>query len=89
MQTRNTYTSGNREGWTFGKTRRVDPEGSTVVKVSNTGRHRRLKNEKAAGRIIEKTFRLQIAKREDGSSVGSLKIRVWRGRPPPKRKIRN
>jgi hypothetical protein len=75
-----------QKGWTFGKTRRVDPEVSTVVKVSNTRRHRRLKNEKIAGRIFEKTFRLQIAKREDGSSVGSLKIRnwiLWRGRPPP------
>jgi hypothetical protein len=77
------------KGWTFGKTRRVDPEGSTVVKVSNTRQLRRLKNEKTAGRIFEKTFRLQIAKREDGSSVGSLKIRnwtLWRGRRPPKRK---
>jgi hypothetical protein len=64
-----------KKGWTFGKTRRVNPKGSTVVKVSNTGRHRQLKKEKTAGRIFEKTFRLQIAKREDGSSVGSLKIR--------------
>jgi hypothetical protein len=77
-----------QKGWTFGKRRRVYPEGSTGVKVPNTRRHRRLKNEKTAGRIFEKTFRLQIAKREDGSSVGSLKIRnwtLWRGRPPPKR----
>jgi hypothetical protein len=67
----------------------VDPKGSTVVKVSNTGRHRQLKNEKTAGWIFEKFFRLQITKWEDGSSVGSLKIRnwtLWRGRPPPKRK---
>jgi hypothetical protein len=28
----------------------VDPEGSTVVKVSNTGRYRHLKNEKTAGK---------------------------------------
>jgi hypothetical protein len=66
-----------QKGWTFGKTRQVDLEGSTMVKVSNTGRHQQLKNEKTAGRIFEKTFRLQIAKREDGSSVGSLKIRNW------------
>jgi hypothetical protein len=91
-QTRNTFTNGNRKGWTFGKRRRVDPEGSTGVKDPNTGRHRRLKNEKTAGRIFEKTFRLQIAKREDGSSVGSLKIRdwtLWGGRSPPKRKKKN
>jgi hypothetical protein len=49
-----------QKGWTFGKRRRVDPEGSTVVKDPNTRRHRRLKNEKTAGRIFEKTFRLQI-----------------------------
>jgi hypothetical protein len=67
----------------------VDPEDSTGVKDPNTRQHRRLKNEKTAGQIFETTFRLQIAKREDGSSVGSLKIRywtLWRGRPPPKRK---
>jgi hypothetical protein len=67
----------------------VDPEGSTGVKDPNTRRHRRLKNEKTAGRIFEKTFRLQIAKREDGSSVGSLKIidwTLWGSQPPPKRK---
>jgi hypothetical protein len=78
-----------QKGWTFGKTCRVDPEGSTVVMFSNTRQHRRLKNEKTAGRIFEKTFRLQIAKREDGSSVGYLRIRnwiLWRGRPPPKQK---
>jgi hypothetical protein len=38
-----------QKGRTFRKTRRVDPKGSTVVKVSNTGRHRQLKNEKTAG----------------------------------------
>jgi hypothetical protein len=78
-----------QNGWTFGKTRRVNPEGSTVVKVSNTRQHRRLKNEKTVGRIFEEIFIGRIAKREDGSSVGSLKIRkltLWRGRPPPKRK---
>jgi hypothetical protein len=78
-----------QKGWTFRKTRRVDPEGSTFVKVSNTRWHRQLKNEKTAGRIFEKTFRLQIVKREEGSSVGSLKIwnwTLWRGRPPHKRK---
>jgi hypothetical protein len=78
-----------QKGWMFGKTRRVDPESSSVVKVINTRRHRRLKNEKTAGQIFEATFRPQIAKREDGSSVGSLKMRnwtLWRRRPPPKRK---
>jgi hypothetical protein len=55
----------------------VDPEGSAGVKDPNTRRHRRLKNEKTAGQIFEETFRLQIAKQEDGSSVGSLKIRDW------------
>jgi hypothetical protein len=77
------------KGWTFGKRRWVNPEGSTGVKVPNTRQHRRLKNEKMAGQIFEKTFRLQIAKREDRSSVGSLKIRnwtLWGGRSPPKRK---
>jgi hypothetical protein len=66
----------------------VDPEGSNVLKVSNTRRHWRLKNEKTACRIFEKTFRLQVAKREDGPSVGSLKIRnwiLWRGQHPPKK----
>jgi hypothetical protein len=47
-----------QKGWTFGKTRRVDQVSSSVVKVINTRRHRRLKNEKTAGRIFEKTFRL-------------------------------
>jgi hypothetical protein len=47
----------------------VDSERSIGVKGPNTRRQRRLKN--------EKTSRLQIAKREDGSSVGSLKIRDW------------
>jgi hypothetical protein len=73
----------------FEKGCQVDPEGSTAVKDPNIRRHRRLKNEKTAGRIFEKTFRLQIAKCEDGSSVGSLKTKdwtLWRGRPPPKRK---
>jgi hypothetical protein len=74
-QTRNKFTNGNRKGWMFGRRHQVDPEGSTGVKDPNTRWHRRLKNEKTAGRIFEKTFRLQIAKREDGSSVGSLKIR--------------
>jgi hypothetical protein len=89
VQTRNKFTNGNRKGWTFGKRHRVDPEGSTGMKDPNTRRHRRLKNENTAGRIFEKTFRLQIAKREDGSSVGSLKIRnwtLWRGRPLLKEK---
>jgi hypothetical protein len=65
----------------------VDPEGSTGVKDPSTRQQLRLKNEKIAGRIFEKTFRLQIAKREDGSSVWLLKIRnwtLWRGRPHPK-----
>jgi hypothetical protein len=62
-QTRNTFASGTRKGWTFGKRRRVDPEGSTGVKDPNTRQHRRLKNGKTAGRIFQKTFRLQIAKR--------------------------
>jgi hypothetical protein len=54
-----------------------------------TRRQLRVKNEKTAGRIFEKTLRLQIAKREDGSSVGLLKIRnwtFWRGRSPKKEK---
>jgi hypothetical protein len=73
-QARNKFASGTRKGWTFGKRRRVDPEGSTGVKDPSTRRQMLLKNEKAAGRIFE-TFRLQIAKREDGFSVGFLKIR--------------
>jgi hypothetical protein len=88
-QTRNKFTSGTRKGWTFRKRRRVDLEGSTGVNDPNTRRHWRLKNEKTAGRIFEKSFRLQIAKREDGSSVSSLKITdwtLWWGRPPHKRK---
>jgi hypothetical protein len=71
----------------FGKRRRVDLEGSTGVKDPNTRQHRRLKNEKTAGLIFEKTFRMQIAKWEDGSSVRSLKIKdwtLWRGWPPAK-----
>jgi hypothetical protein len=88
-QTRNKFTSGARKGWTFGKRSRVDPEGSTGVKDPDTRRHRLLKNDKTAGKIFEKTFSLQIAKREDGYSVGSPKIRdctLLRDRPPPKRK---
>jgi hypothetical protein len=64
-------------------------QGKTRIKDPNTRRHRRLKNHKTAGQMFEATFRLQIPKREDGSSVGSLKIKnltLWRGRPPPKRK---
>jgi hypothetical protein len=45
-----------QKGWTFGKTRPVDPKSSSVVKVINRRRHRRRKNEKTAGRIFEKTF---------------------------------
>jgi hypothetical protein len=81
---RNKFTSGTRKGWTFGKRRRVDPEDSTGMKDPSARRQLRLKNEKTAGRIFEKTFRLQIAKREDGSSVELLNIRnstLWRGRP--------
>jgi hypothetical protein len=52
----------------------VDPEGSTGVKDPSTRQQLWIKNEKTAGRIFEKTFRLQIAKREDISSVGLLKI---------------
>jgi hypothetical protein len=88
-KTRNKFTIGTRKGWTFGKRRRVDPEGSTGVKDPSTRRQLQLKNIKTAGRIFEKAFRLQIAKREDRSSVGLL-IRnwtLWRGQPPPKRKI--
>jgi hypothetical protein len=55
----------------------VNPEGSTDVKDLNTRRHLRLKKKKTAGRIFKKTFRLQIAKREDRSFVGLLKIRNW------------
>jgi hypothetical protein len=76
-QTRNKFTNGNRKGWTFGSRCRVDPEGSTGEKDPNIRRYRWLKNENTAGRIFEKTFRLQIAKREDGSFVGSLNIRDW------------
>jgi hypothetical protein len=67
----------------------VDPEGSTGVRDPNTRWHWQLKNEKTAGLIFQKTFRLLTAKREDGSSVRSLKIRdwtLWRGQSPPKRK---
>jgi hypothetical protein len=42
-----------------------------------------------AAEYSKKTFRLQIAKREDGYSVGLMKMRnwiLWGGRPPPKRK---
>jgi hypothetical protein len=90
-QTRTKFTGEARKGWTFGKRRRVDSEGSTGVKDANTRWHRRLKNEKTAGQIFEATFRLQIAKRGDGSSVRSLKIRdwaLWRGRLPPERRRR-
>jgi hypothetical protein len=85
----NKFTSGIRKAWTLGKRGRVDPEGSTGVKDPSTRLQMRLKNEKTAGKIFEKTFRLQITKREDGSSVGLLKVRnwmLWRGQPPPKRK---
>jgi hypothetical protein len=51
-----------QKGWMFRKRRQVDPEGSTGVKVPNTRRHWRLKNEKTAGQIFEKTFRLQVTK---------------------------
>jgi hypothetical protein len=51
-ETRNKFTNGNRRGRKFGKRSRVDPEGSTGVKDPNTRRHRRLKNEKTAGRIF-------------------------------------
>jgi hypothetical protein len=50
-----------------------------------------LKNEKTAGQIFEMTFRLQIVKQEDGSSVGLLKIKhwmLWRGSISPKQKKR-
>jgi hypothetical protein len=84
-QTRSKFASGTLKGWEFGKKGRVDLEGSTGVKDPIT--RRRLKNEKRAGRIFE-AFRLQIAKRKDGSSVRLLQIRnlkLWRGRHPPKR----
>jgi hypothetical protein len=58
----NKFTIGTQEGWMFGKRRQVDVEGSTGVKDPNTRQHRRLTNEKTAGLIFEKTFRLQIAK---------------------------
>jgi hypothetical protein len=48
---------GTPKGWTIGKRRQVDPEGSTGVKDSSTRRQLRLKNEKTAGRIFE-IFRL-------------------------------
>jgi hypothetical protein len=91
-QTRNKFANGTQKGWTFRKKHRVDPEGSTGVKDPSTRRQLRLKNEKTASQIFEKPFRLQIMKREDGSSVGILKIRnwsLWRVRPPPKRKKKN
>jgi hypothetical protein len=88
-QTRIKFVSGTRKEWTFRKRRRVDPECSTGVKDPSTVRQLRLKNEETAGRIFEKTLRLQIAKGEDGSSIGLLKIRnwtSWRGRSPSQRK---
>jgi hypothetical protein len=51
--TRNKFTSGTQKGWTFGKRRQLDLEGSTGVKDPNTRQHWRLKNEKTAGRILE------------------------------------
>jgi hypothetical protein len=57
-QTRNKFASGTRKGWTFGKRRQMNPEGSTGVKDTSTRLQLRLKNEKTAGRIFEKTFRL-------------------------------
>jgi hypothetical protein len=88
-QTKIKFATGTRQGWTFERTLQVDPEGSTGGKDPNTRRQLRLSDQKTAGPIFEKNFRLQIAKLEDGSSVGLLKIRnwtLWRGRPPPKRK---
>jgi hypothetical protein len=53
----------------------VDLKVNTGVKDPCTKWQMRLKNEKRASQIFEKTFRLQIAKREDGSFVGLLKMR--------------
>jgi hypothetical protein len=58
----NKFTIGTRKGCISGKRRRVDLEGSTGVKDPNTRQHRQLKNEKTAGLIFQKTFRLQMAK---------------------------
>jgi hypothetical protein len=69
----------------------VEPE-STGVKDPSTRPQLRVKNVKIAGRILEKTIRLQIAQREDGSSVELLKMRswmLWRDPPLPKRKKKN
>jgi hypothetical protein len=89
-QTRNNFARGAQRGQTFGEGRRMDPESSTGVKDSSIRRRLHLKIERTAdGRIFGKTYRLEIAKRVAGSSVGLQKIRnwtSWRGRPPPKRK---
>jgi hypothetical protein len=88
-QTRNNVARGVLRGRTFGKRLRVDPEGSTGVRNLRTIRRLHLGNERTAGRIFGETFKLEVAKRIAGYSVGLRKITVWTvwgGRPPPKRK---
>jgi hypothetical protein len=80
-----------REGMP-GKRHRVDPEGITGIKDPGARWQLRLRNEKRAGRIFEKTFRLEGVKRIARSTVGLLTNEnwtLWRGRPPPKWKKKN
>jgi hypothetical protein len=87
--TGNNVARGPSREWTHGKRRRVDPEGSTGIKDPGTRRQLHLRNEKIAGQIFGKTFRLENAKRIARSTVGLRTNKdwtLWRGRPPPKRK---
>jgi hypothetical protein len=68
------------------------PNAKFGLKDPSTWRQLWLKNEKTDGHNFEKTFRLHIVKREDGSSVELWKVKtwiLWRYRPPLKRIHKN
>jgi hypothetical protein len=81
-QTGNNVTRGAPREWTPGKRRWVDPECSTGIKDPGARRQLHLRNEKTAGRIFGKTFRLESVKGIAISTVWlwtNLNWTLWRG----------